>query len=127
MRKTFSDRSFLLSNTPHLSDQAESHPLVVAVVHQVLTLPLPRALPLELRRDVEGGVHPAVGLQCSLTHSAPRQVALDGFSEELVAGDRDGAEDKEGAGPPVEQPEGPVVDGGFLLSYLDSNSAQSTH
>ena len=127
MRKTFSDGSFLLSNTPHLSDQAESNPLVVTVVHQVLALPLPRALPLELRRDVEGGVHPAVGLQCSLTHSAPRQVALDGFSEELVAGDRDGAEDEEGAGPPVEQPEGPVVYGGFLLSYLDSDPAQSPH
>ena len=122
VRKTFSDGSFLLSSTPHLSHQAESNPLVVTVVHQVLALPLPGALPLELRRDVEGGVHPAVGLQCSLTHSAPRQVALDGFSEELVAGDRDGAEDEESTAPSVVEPEDPVVYGGLLVSYLDTHS-----
>ena len=112
---------------PHLAHEAEGDPLVVGVVHDVLALAAARALALELLGDVEGGVHPAVGLQRALADSAAREVALYGLPEELVAGDRDGAEDEEGAGPPVEQPEGPVVDGGLLLSYLVSDPAQSPH
>ena len=103
----------------HLADKTERHPLIVRVVHHVLALPLSRALALVGRRDVEAGVHPAVGLEGPLTHPATRQVALYGLTEELIAGDCDGAEDQERAAPSVVQPEDPVVDGGFLVSYQE--------
>ena len=107
----------------HLADETEGHPLVVGVVHQVLALSLPGTATLEASRYVEGAVHPAVSLECCLTDSAPREVALYGLAKELVAGDRDGAEDEESAGPAIEQSEGPVVNGGLPLSYLDNNPA----
>jgi hypothetical protein len=45
-----------------LKDEKDGHPLVVRVVHRVL-LHLPaRAQAFEVRRDVEGAVHPTVGL-----------------------------------------------------------------
>ena len=55
----------------HLAHEAEGDPLVVGVVHDVLALAAARALALELLGDVEGGVHPAVGLQRALAHPAP--------------------------------------------------------
>ena len=65
-----------------------------------------------------------VYLESGLTHSSPRKVALYRLPEELVARHREAAEDEEGAGPAVEQPEGPVVDGRLPLSYLDNTTAQ---
>ena len=55
------------------------------------------------------------------------EVALYWLPEELVAGHGDAAQDEEGAGPAVEQPEGPVVDGRFPLSYLDNTTAVTPH
>ena len=54
----------------YLAHEAEGDPLVVGVVHDVLALAAARALALELLGDVEGGVHPAVGLQRALAHPA---------------------------------------------------------
>ena len=77
------------------------------------------------RRDVEAGVHPAVGLQRPLAHAAPGltrsgklcefencfvyQVTLDRLSEELIGGHDEGAEDEEGGRVSVEQAECPVI------------------
>ena len=109
----------------HLAHETERHPLIIGVIHHVLALPLPRALALVGRRDVEAGVHPAVGLQRPLAHTAPGltrsgklcefenyfvyQVTLDRLPEELIGGHDEGAEDEEGGGVSVEQAECPVI------------------
>ena len=51
-----------------LNDQEDSNPLIVSVVQGVaVMLPLSTAA-LEIRRDVEGGVHPAVAVQHTAVH-----------------------------------------------------------
>lgn len=109
----------------HLADKTERNPLIVRVVHHVLALPLPRALALVGRRDVEAGVHPAVGLKRPLTHPTSGlsgktiqmrmnegifyQVTLNRLSEKLIGGHDEGSENKEGGGVSVEEPECPVI------------------
>ena len=96
-----------LTPSADLSNQAQGDPLVVGVVHLVITEPLAGTVTLECWRDVEGGVHPAVGLQRGFTHPSsglvsigtysfmetlgvyPYQITLYGVSKELVRGDHD--------------------------------------
>ena len=54
-----------LSSLRYLTDlthKAQGDPLVVGVVHLVITVPLPGTVALECWWDVESGIHPAVGL-----------------------------------------------------------------
>ena len=45
-----------------LEDEEDGDPLVVGVVHRVFAHLAAGAEPLEVRRNVEGAVHPTVGL-----------------------------------------------------------------
>ena len=58
----------------------------------------------------------------SLTDSPSRKITLYWLPKELVGGHRDGAEDEEGGGPAVVEAEYPVINGGLLISYLESRS-----
>ena len=107
---------------------------------------------LESRRNVEGGIHPAVAVQNSLVHTTISlsitniilvnmlltkyilcvplyQVTLDGLPEELFGGGHEGACEEDGGGDLVEAFEGPVVDGDLvdLEEELGGGGDRSQH
>ena len=45
-----------------LADETQRHPLIIGVIHEVFTLPLSSTLANIALGDVEGGVHPTIGL-----------------------------------------------------------------